>query len=471
MRLSTVALSAIKPNPLNLRSEYNDIDGLAASIREVGMIQPITGHLKNGELVIVAGHRRYHALVKLVKDGHITWDEKVKVLTETQAEKAELSTAQMLVENMQREGLSPMDEADGVIRLASQYGMKLKDIAAQLGVTQQWVKDRMALASLDDSPVVELLDQGKVTIAHAVDFANLPEDKREKLTKDGKVPTRFDIETAASKQRNAQEAAVTIRKLKKQGVLVVTEEEAKRIAKTDYADLASDPDGMSVKTLLGEASTFASNRWNPEPGVWLDATVIARHHKDPIPLIDLWREEHGKNIVIVAAKVNGFVEWQQWKCITVAEDGTTDEELTDLEKMEELVDEKNAEAREKYNAKVAAARWSYVNDTKPAALLRDVVLVKLLNDTTWSIPDEMFEFIGVERSEDRAENAAAIEAFATQNATNLARAAALMATVRMGDLEKFPIVVPERPAYHDVDYDQYDSDGAYIHPSEEAEVA
>ena len=124
------------------------LEGLAASIKADGLLQNLVVRKAGRKFRIVSGERRYRALSLLAERGDIEKDHPVPVkvrgdLTETDA--LRLAT----VENIQREQLAPMDEAEAFATLLSE-GASLEDVAAKAGVSILTVKRRVALASLSD---------------------------------------------------------------------------------------------------------------------------------------------------------------------------------------------------------------------------------------------------------------------------------------------------------------------------------
>lgn len=182
-----VPLSAITDeNSGNIRTEFDDdsIKGLAASIRAVGLLSPLTVRVdpeQPGIHIITAGHRRYRALQLLVKAGDIVADEPIAVHIEDEPTLA-AATVTMLVENLQREDISPLDEARGYLRLVSEFGYKTKDLAAAVGQSVAHINTRLSLVTL---PVDLQACVGKtVTIETATKLARIEDEKvRTKLSK------------------------------------------------------------------------------------------------------------------------------------------------------------------------------------------------------------------------------------------------------------------------------------------------
>ena len=140
------------------------LEGLAASIKADGLLQNLVVHKAGRKFRIVSGERRYRALSLLAERGDIEKDHPVPVevrgnLSETDA--LRLAT----VENIQREQLAPMDEAEAFATLLSE-GASLEDVAAKAGVSVLTVKRRVALASLSDEAKA-LVREGEFSLSVA----------------------------------------------------------------------------------------------------------------------------------------------------------------------------------------------------------------------------------------------------------------------------------------------------------------
>lgn len=162
VRVVKVDVTSLRVNPANPRERFHDIDGLAASIREVGLIQPIvvrrdTAH---GGFIIVAGHRR-HAAIQLL--AWVTADVIVR-----DANDNDLVTA--LIENGQRAGLDPIEEARAMNLLKSRMGLSDGAIAKKIGVSQALVSGRISLLSLDVEEQ-EQVRRGTLRLGDAVPMA------------------------------------------------------------------------------------------------------------------------------------------------------------------------------------------------------------------------------------------------------------------------------------------------------------
>ena len=153
-------LQKVEPNPLQPRKTFEPeaLDELAASIREHGVIQPLTVRkMPSGFYQIIAGERRWRAarLAGL--------DEVPVVIIEADDKKAmELA----LIENLQRADLNPIEEAQGYQQLMQEYGMTQEQAATRVGKSRPAVANAMRLLALPQ-PVLELVRSGKLSAGHA----------------------------------------------------------------------------------------------------------------------------------------------------------------------------------------------------------------------------------------------------------------------------------------------------------------
>ncbi len=158
-RIILARVAEIHPSPFQPRRIFKQeqIDELAASIRERGLVQPLVVRRVNGRLELIAGERRLRAVASL---GHK--EVKVVVLEATDQEVAEIT----LIENLQREDLSPLEEAKQYRLLKTRFHMKQEIIAQHVGKSRVVVANTMRL--LDLCPAVRtLLESEKITVGHA----------------------------------------------------------------------------------------------------------------------------------------------------------------------------------------------------------------------------------------------------------------------------------------------------------------
>ena len=157
-----IPLSQISPNPDQPRKTFNEkeLSELAESIRERGVFSPIIlRSVKNKPYLyeIVAGERRYRASQML---GLAEIPALVKELDDKNA--MEIT----LIENVQRENLNPIEEAEGYENLMKKYQYSLTDISKLIGKSESYIRNLMRITSLPDS-VKELIREGKISSSHA----------------------------------------------------------------------------------------------------------------------------------------------------------------------------------------------------------------------------------------------------------------------------------------------------------------
>ena len=171
-----IPISMITPNPNQPRQTCSGLDALAASIRQKGLLEPITVRPRNERYEIICGERRWRA-ARLAELKEIEC-----VIREASDEEAfELA----LVENVQRENLTPMEEAHAFAALAA-GGMKQKDIGKLVGKGQSYVAHKKRLAKLP-SILTFFLHHGLVTENHVRQILRLKNivDEKKGLNEDG----------------------------------------------------------------------------------------------------------------------------------------------------------------------------------------------------------------------------------------------------------------------------------------------
>lgn len=175
-----VALKDLIPSSSNVRSfmDEDGIEGLLQSITQVGLLSPlIVQELEDsaGTFVIVAGHRRFEALKRI----H-TLDWLVPVLVRDDLNEQSI-TQVMLVENLQRENLSPLDEAMA-FKVLADGGITQTDIAARIGKSQSYVSQRLQLLTLPDD-VRSLLADKAIKLSDATQMVGISEESLKPLIK------------------------------------------------------------------------------------------------------------------------------------------------------------------------------------------------------------------------------------------------------------------------------------------------
>ena len=157
-----VPIEFVRPNPRNPRRMFADadLDELAASIKERGIIQPILVRTVRGQAdayEIIAGERRWRAAQRAGLH-----DVPVVLLEVSDREALELA----IIENVQRTDLNPLEEAMGYQALADEFGYAQEEIAKIVGKSRVHVSNTVRLLKLSDS-VKAHINAGRLTAGHA----------------------------------------------------------------------------------------------------------------------------------------------------------------------------------------------------------------------------------------------------------------------------------------------------------------
>ncbi len=175
----SVSLSKLIPsrrNPRRVKPERDAHRQKVATIRAFGLIEPLVVRADDnvpGGYRIIAGNRRLAALRDVYKNAA----RPPKVPCILRAVDDNTADALALAENFVREPMHPLDEAEAFARLAREEAKGVEAIAAEFGVSQPYVRQRMKLATLAD-PVKAAYRQGAIDTATAEAFASVPPERQ-----------------------------------------------------------------------------------------------------------------------------------------------------------------------------------------------------------------------------------------------------------------------------------------------------
>jgi ParB family chromosome partitioning protein len=158
--LKLLPVELITANPKNPRRSFpeSDIDALAQSLREKGLIQPLLVRpLNDGSFQIVAGERRWRAAQKAGL-------HEIPAIVRELDDKATLELA--IVENVQRSDLSPLEEAQAYRMLMEEFKYTQQQLAESIGKSRSHIANTLRLMSLPDS-VKEHIEMGTLSAGHA----------------------------------------------------------------------------------------------------------------------------------------------------------------------------------------------------------------------------------------------------------------------------------------------------------------
>jgi ParB family chromosome partitioning protein len=153
-------ISSILPNPLQPRREFpeTELEELASSIKENGLLQPLLVRAAGpGRYELVAGERRLRSVQRL------GWQEAPVVVRKVEDEDLLVLA---LVENLQREELNPLEEAEGYRALTERFSLTQEEISQAVGKDRSTVANLLRLLKLPPS-IRRLLEAGDLSMGHA----------------------------------------------------------------------------------------------------------------------------------------------------------------------------------------------------------------------------------------------------------------------------------------------------------------
>jgi ParB family chromosome partitioning protein len=158
-RVQLIGLALIVPTPLQPRTVFRDehLDELVASIKEHGIIQPLIARKRGDKFELIAGERRWRAAQRVGL-------AEAPVIVREASDQEVLELA--LIENLQREDLNPIEEANAFERLAREFGLRQEDIAQKVGKSRAAVANSMRLLDLHEQ-VQSWLTQERISVGHA----------------------------------------------------------------------------------------------------------------------------------------------------------------------------------------------------------------------------------------------------------------------------------------------------------------
>ena len=169
-KIYALPIESIQPSPFQARTNFNEqeLAGLAASIRENGLLQPIAVRKKEDGYELVAGERRLRAC-KMAK---------MKTIPAILCDYDDDKTAAMgLLENLQRENLNPFEQAQGLRDVMVLWDCTQAEAAKRLGMAQPTLANKLRLLQLTQDQRQFVLDNG-LTERHARAVLRLPENRR-----------------------------------------------------------------------------------------------------------------------------------------------------------------------------------------------------------------------------------------------------------------------------------------------------
>ncbi len=239
--LRTVSISAIKPNDFQPRSHFDEesMSSLAASIREVGLLQPVLVREVEGEeesYELIAGERRWRACRRAGL-------QTIRVLVQPDAGDA-VSLEQALVENLHREDLNALEEAAAYQQLIDEFGLTHEQVATRMGKGRATVTNTLRLLQLP-AGAQRALAEGTISAGHARALLGTP---------DRALQDHLVVQIV--------EEGLTVRAVEDR----VRGETELRVVPPPVEDEAAAPNGSTKGSTVGKGREGAG-RTLPEPGV------------------------------------------------------------------------------------------------------------------------------------------------------------------------------------------------------------
>ena len=172
-RVQRVALDRIRPCPFQPRKDFSPeaLRELADSIKAQGIVQPLIVRERDGRLELIAGERRWRA-------AQLLGLAEVPVILREADDRAVLELA--LIENLQRENLNPIEEAQGYAQLIEQFQLKQEEAAAKVGKSRAVVANALRLLKLP--PAIQTsIRAGRLSVGHAKVILGLAGEKHQQL--------------------------------------------------------------------------------------------------------------------------------------------------------------------------------------------------------------------------------------------------------------------------------------------------
>jgi ParB family chromosome partitioning protein len=164
-----VSVDEIEPNPEQPRSRFDDesLQELAASIEEVGVLQPVVLRRAEEGYVLVAGERRWRAAKKAGLES---------IPAVVRGSSGDTALVEALIENVQRQDLTPLEEAHAYKQLLEDYGMTQEGVAKRVGKSRPAVSNTLRLLQLP-GPIQAMVDSGALNAGHARALLGLNDER------------------------------------------------------------------------------------------------------------------------------------------------------------------------------------------------------------------------------------------------------------------------------------------------------
>jgi ParB family chromosome partitioning protein len=168
--IHTIDINRVVSNPYQPRLELNNIDELKESIKSLGLIQPLTVKKDNDKFVLIYGHRRLQALKELGKS-------EVDVIIDQDSSDEDIEL-KVLVENLQRDDLEPLELAFTYKNISDKYNLSMQELATKIAKSKAHVGQIMLLLKLDSKLIKRIKEDKYKTLLVLNRLNTLPKEQQ-----------------------------------------------------------------------------------------------------------------------------------------------------------------------------------------------------------------------------------------------------------------------------------------------------
>lgn len=205
-RVEKVGVGLISPSPLQPRVEFpaEQLAELVESIRERGIIQPLIVRQAAGGYELIAGERRWRASKELGL-------QEVPVIVREASDQDVIELA--LIENLQREGLNPIEEALAYDKLSKNFALTQEEISRKVGKSRAAVANSMRLLDLSET-ARSLVKHGRISVGHAKVLLSLKNSGEQDLLAEKIVRDSLTVRDAEAMASKLHDVAGRVRRVR-----------------------------------------------------------------------------------------------------------------------------------------------------------------------------------------------------------------------------------------------------------------